>query len=77
MSSPAPQPLPDAPQPEEVPWWLKYAGRGMGTFGGIGEYYVKQDDATMTEKQNSTSHQRYNMTTISMMCLLFIIFLVC
>nr|CAH0112732.1 unnamed protein product [Daphnia galeata] len=35
MSSPAPQPLPDAPQPEEVPWWLKYAGRGMGTFGGI------------------------------------------
>jgi hypothetical protein len=56
---------------------LKYAGRGMGTFGGIGEYYVKQDDATMTEKQNSTSHQRYNMSTISMMCLLFIIFLVC
>ena len=20
----------------EVPWWLKYAGRGMGTFGGVG-----------------------------------------
>lgn len=37
MSSAAPQPTTDAPQPEEVPWWLKYAGRGMGTFGGIGE----------------------------------------
>ena len=28
---------PPAAQPEEVPWWMKYAGRGMGTFGGVGE----------------------------------------
>ena len=40
MSSAAPQPITDAPQPEEVPWWLKYAGRGMGTFGGIGEFVI-------------------------------------
>lgn len=40
MSSAAPQSTPDAPQPEEIPWWLKYAGRGMGTFGGIGEYLI-------------------------------------
>jgi len=25
-----------APTPEnEVPWWMKYAGRGVGTVGGI------------------------------------------
>jgi len=32
--NPLPGPGP-APAPEEVPWWLKYGGRGLGTFGGI------------------------------------------
>ena len=41
MSSAAAQPMSDVPQPEEVPWWLKYAGRGMGTFGGIGEFVIE------------------------------------
>jgi len=31
---PGPGPAPAGP-PEEVPWWLKYGGRGLGTFGGI------------------------------------------
>jgi len=33
---PGPGPAPAGP-PEEVPWWLKYGGRGLGTFGGIGK----------------------------------------
>ena len=31
--------IPQTSKPEEeVPWWMKYAGRGMGTFGGIGNF---------------------------------------
>lgn len=32
-----PGPGPVGP-PEEVPWWLKYGGRGLGTVGGIGKF---------------------------------------
>jgi hypothetical protein len=41
MSSiPTTTPAENAPRPEEeVPWWMKYAGRGMGTFGGVGKLF--------------------------------------
>jgi len=25
---------------DDVPWWMKYAGRGLGTVGGIGITYL-------------------------------------
>ena len=41
--NPLPGPGP-APAPEEVPWWLKYGGRGLGTFGGIGKFDTNNSD---------------------------------
>lgn len=25
---------------DDVPWWMKFAGRGVGTIGGFSEYFV-------------------------------------
>lgn len=25
---------------DDVPWWMKYAGRGLGTVGSISNYYI-------------------------------------
>lgn len=24
---------------DDVPWWMRYAGRGLGTVGGFSSYY--------------------------------------
>lgn len=24
---------------DDVPWWMKFAGRGVGTIGGFSEYF--------------------------------------
>ena len=36
MSTAVPMPEGATKPEEEVPWWMKYAGRGLGTFGGVG-----------------------------------------
>lgn len=57
---------------DEIPWWLKFAGRGLGTVGGISKYMitntVKFSNVLMNNKVviialkellSLTSHQKY------------------
>lgn len=43
MARPGQDPVPK----DDVPWWLRYAGRGVGTVGGIGKYEPKCDFFTV------------------------------
>lgn len=29
----------DNAQKDDVPWWMRYGGRGLGTVGGFSSYY--------------------------------------
>lgn len=33
------RPNQDAVPKDDVPWWMKYAGRGLGTVGGFSKFY--------------------------------------
>jgi len=42
-------PIPQQPIPaEEIPWYMKYGGRALGTFGGIGKSDININDKSQS-----------------------------